>query len=76
MERRKVGRGNDVDTEIEMPSVLDEKLKEAIVGELKRQAADSPQTLSVSDSPDLFVNGKIDIDALVMVVAGSVAGGP
>ena len=76
MERRKVGRGNDVDTEIEMPSVLDEKLKEAIVGELKRQAADRPQTLSVSDSPDLFVNGKIDIDALVMVVAGSDAGGP
>jgi hypothetical protein len=46
-----------------MPSALDEKLKEAIVGELKRQAADRPQTLSVSDSPDLFVNGKIDLDA-------------
>ena len=59
-----------------MPSALDEKLKEAIVGELKRQAADRPQTLSVSDSTDLFVNGKIDLDALIMVVAGSVAGGP
>jgi hypothetical protein len=57
-------------------SALDEKLKEAIVGELKRQAADSPQSLSVNDSQDLVVNGKIDLDALIMVVAGSVAGGP
>jgi hypothetical protein len=59
-----------------MVSVLDEKLKEAIVGELKRQAANRPQSLSVNDSQDLVVNGKIDLDALIMVVAGSVAGGP
>ena len=59
-----------------MVSALDEKLKEAIVGELKRQSADKPQSLSVNDSQDLVVNGKIDLDALVMVVAGSVAGGP
>jgi hypothetical protein len=59
-----------------MTSALDERLKEAIVGELKRQAADRPQTLSVGYSPNLFINGKIDLDALIMVVAGSVAGGP
>jgi hypothetical protein len=59
-----------------MVSALDEKLREAIVGELKRQAADKPQSLSVNDSQDLVVNGKIDLDALIMVVAGSVAGGP
>jgi hypothetical protein len=59
-----------------MASALDEKLKEAIVGELKRQAADKPQSLRISDSRDLVVNGTIDLDALVMVVAGSVAGGP
>jgi hypothetical protein len=59
-----------------MVSTLDEKLKEAIVGELKRQAADKPQSLNVNDSQDLIVNGKIDLDALIMVVAGSVAGGP
>jgi hypothetical protein len=59
-----------------MVSVLDEKLKEAIVGELKPQAANRPQSLSVNDSQDLVVNGKIDLDALIMVVAGSVAGGP
>lgn len=59
-----------------MASALDEKLKEAIVGELKRQAADKPQSLRISNSRDLVVNGTIDLDALVMVVAGSVAGGP
>ena len=59
-----------------MASVLDEKLKDAIVGELKRQAADKPQLLKVSDSQNLVVNGTIDLDALIMVVAGSVAGGP
>lgn len=56
--------------------MLEEKLKEAIVGELQRQAKNSPQSLSVENSSDLIVNGKIDIDALVMVIAGSVAGGP
>jgi hypothetical protein len=56
--------------------MLEEKLKEAIVGELKRQSEDEPQSLSVSGSEDLVVNGRIDLDALVMVIAGSVAGGP
>jgi hypothetical protein len=59
-----------------MVSALDEKLEEAIVGELKRQAADKPQSLSVDESQGLVVNGKIDLDALIMVIAGSVAGGP
>ncbi|MGY3035422.1 hypothetical protein ACVIIV_004592 [Bradyrhizobium sp. USDA 4354] len=62
--------------------MLEEKLKEAIVGELQRQAADRPQSLKVegandvSRSEELTVNGKIDLGALVMVIAGSVAGGP
>jgi hypothetical protein len=59
-----------------MVSALDQKLKEAIVDELKRQAADKPQSLSVKDSENLEVSGKIDLDALIMVIAGSVAGGP
>ncbi len=56
--------------------MLEEKLKEAIVAELKRQAADRPQALKVTSSPELVVNGEVDLDALAMVVAGSVAGGP
>ncbi len=56
--------------------MLEEKLKEAIVDELKRQAANSPQTLKVEGSEELIVNGDIDLSELVMVIAGSVAGGP
>jgi hypothetical protein len=59
-----------------MPSALDEKLMEAIVGELKRQAADNPRSLGVSESPDFVVNGKIDFDALIRVIVCSIAGGP
>ena len=56
--------------------MLEEKLKEAIVGELKRQAANSPRSLQVDDSKELVVKGKINIDELVMVIAGAVSGGP
>ncbi len=56
--------------------MFEEKLKEAIVGELERQAADQPESLKVNSSGDLVVNGKIDIDALAMAVAGAMAGGP
>jgi len=56
--------------------MLEEKLKEAIIGELMRQAADRPQSLRVESSDGLIVNGRIEIEELVMVIAGSVAGGP
>jgi len=56
--------------------MLEEKLKDAIVAELKRQAANEPQSLSVESSDGLVVNGQIDLDDLAMVVAGAVAGGP
>ncbi|MEK9279876.1 MULTISPECIES: hypothetical protein [unclassified Bradyrhizobium] len=57
--------------------MFEEKLKEAIIGELQRQAANRPQSLKVEGSEEeLIVNGKIDLEALVMVIAGSVAGGP
>lgn len=56
--------------------MLEEKLKKAIIGELKRQAANRPQSLKVEGSDELIVNGKIDLADLVMVIAGSVAGGP
>lgn len=62
--------------------MLEEKLRDAIIGELQRQAANRPQALKVQGSDDaqrsdeLIVDGKIDLGALVMVIAGSVAGGP
>ena len=56
--------------------MLEEKLKEAIVTELKRQAANDPQSLRIENSDGLVVEGKIDLDDLAMVIAGAVAGGP
>lgn len=62
--------------------MLEEKLKEAIIGELQRQAANRPQSLKVQSlkvegsAEELVVNGKIDLAELAMVIAGSVAGGP
>lgn len=56
--------------------MLEEELKETIIGELKRQAANRPQSLKVEGSDELIVNGKIDLANLMMVIAGSVAGGP
>ena len=56
--------------------MLEEQLREAIIGELKRQAANGPDVLRVQDGGELAVSGKIDLDALVMVIAGAVAGGP
>jgi predicted regulator of Ras-like GTPase activity (Roadblock/LC7/MglB family) len=61
---------------MEALSMLEEKLKEAIVAELKRQAANDPHSLSVESSDGLVVEGKIDLDDLAMVIAGAVAGGP
>jgi hypothetical protein len=60
----------------ELP-MLEEKIKEAIVIELTRQAEKQPDTIRVSASETrLNVDGDIDLDALAMAIVGSVAGGP
>jgi hypothetical protein len=47
------------------------------IDELKRQAEISGSQLQVEVTEDLVtVNGPIDVDDVVMVVLGSVAGGP
>ena len=43
---------------------------EAIVAQLKRQAANDPQSLGIEASEDLVINGKVDLDDLAMVIAG------
>lgn len=55
---------------------MEEKVRAAIIDELKRQAAET-EGLSVQETGDrLEVHGPVDVDAIVMVIAGSVAGGP
>jgi hypothetical protein len=56
--------------------MLEVQIVEAIKAELERQAADNPAELSVETAGGFRVTGKIDLDALAMAVAGSVAGGP
>lgn len=55
--------------------MLKEMLMEVFVAKLKRLAANRPQALRVESSPEV-VDGKVDLDALAVVVAGSAAGGP
>ncbi|MDK1492295.1 hypothetical protein QN219_19875 [Sinorhizobium sp. 7-81] len=56
---------------------LEAKAIAAVVEELERQAAENPSKLRVSRIGDkLAVDGEIDVDAVVMVVVGSMAGGP
>jgi hypothetical protein len=57
--------------------LLETKAITAVIEELERQAAEDPSKLKVERSGDTVkVNGEIDVDALVMVVVGCVAGGP
>lgn len=56
---------------------LEEKAITAVIEELERQAAESPSKLEVCRSGDkISVHGEVDVDAVVMVVVGSMAGGP
>jgi hypothetical protein len=56
---------------------LEAKAIRAVIEELERQAAENPTKLSVRRSGEkVTVNGDIDVDAVVMVVVGSMAGGP
>jgi len=56
---------------------VEDSIREAIVAELQRQVEISDGRLKVSETEDgVTVDGPINLDDLVMVVMGSVAGGP
>ncbi len=55
---------------------MEEQLREAIIDELKRQAENSSELEIRQDGNRIVIIGAIDVDAIVMVVAGSIAGGP
>lgn len=61
---------NDIDMEA--------RLTEALVAELQRQAENSEDALRVGPETEgkLLVEGTVDLDALAMVLVGSLAGGP
>ncbi|AWI87867.1 MULTISPECIES: hypothetical protein [Methylorubrum] len=57
---------------------LQTTIRDAILTELQRQAEATDAAPKVSLAEDGFVDiqGRIDIDALIMVITGSLAGGP
>jgi hypothetical protein len=55
---------------------MEEKLRTAIIDELRRQAEIDRELDVQQDGDRLIINGSIDLDALTMVIADSVAGGP
>lgn len=56
---------------------VESSIREAVVDELKRQAENSDGRLSVEVGEDVItIRGPVDLDDLIMVVMGSVAGGP
>ena len=57
--------------------MMEEKVREAIVAELRRQSEAGSSRLQVSVGKErLTANGEIDLDALAMVIVGAVSGGP
>ena len=56
---------------------VEEQIREAILTELKRQSEDPDCHLDFSHTGNrLTIDGEIDLDALVFVIVGSLAGGP
>ncbi len=56
---------------------VEDSIREAIVAELQRQAEISEGRLSLRETEaGVEIRGPVNLDDLVMVVMGSVAGGP
>ena len=57
--------------------MIEDAVRDAIVAELERQAAERPQELRVNrDDSSLGVDGSVNLEELVMAVVGALAGGP
>ncbi|HEX2256666.1 MAG TPA: hypothetical protein VHG92_08205 [Afifellaceae bacterium] len=56
----------------------EDNLREAIIAELRRQAANKEGELRVEavDDSHVTIEGRVNTDDLVMVILGSLAGGP
>jgi hypothetical protein len=60
-----------------MSADVEDTVRRSILDELQRQAGNSEGALRVVASSDkVEINGSVDLDELVMVVMGSLAGGP
>ena len=56
---------------------IHDHIRDAIIDELLRQADNGDASLKVEVENDrMVINGPVNVDDLVMVIAGSLAGGP
>lgn len=55
---------------------LEAQIRDAVLQELDRQAAESGLTCDRARDGRVRVNGEIDLEALSAVIAGALAGGP
>jgi hypothetical protein len=56
---------------------MQEQLREAILEELNRQAEIGALKVAASEDPaSVTLDGRLNLDDLIMVIAGSMAGGP
>ncbi|WP_019996209.1 hypothetical protein [Aureimonas ureilytica] len=60
-----------------MSAGAEETVRQALLDELGRQAAISEGALTIEPGEErVVIKGPVDLDELVMVVMGSLAGGP
>ncbi len=55
---------------------LEDRVREAILAELQRQADRPDLVVRTLDPPFVDVRGRIDLDELAMALVGTLAGGP
>lgn len=55
---------------------MEAKVRDAIVDELKRQAADGPGLKVEPGEGSAEIAGTVDLESLAMAVVGAVSGGP
>jgi hypothetical protein len=57
---------------------LEDKVREAIIAELQRQAEAGQQGLRVNagEAEMITIEGRVNLDELAMAIVGSLAGGP
>lgn len=63
---------------MDIESNIEDQIREAILGELERQAAADSQALSLSrrEGGKVEIRGTFNIDDLALAVTGALAGGP
>ena len=55
---------------------LEDHIREALLSELKRQAAEGRLTVKSEEAPFVRIEGRVNVDELSMALLGALSGGP